>query len=76
MIIVVMVSVIYWGRMVPLVVVKLHSQWEWMRGKIVQCNDGTTLWEDGELTEKLEVVVIKEDSGFGGPGWSRSVDMA
>ena len=32
------------------------------------------MWEDGDLTEKLKGVGLEEDSGFGGPGWYRSIE--
>ena len=46
-------------------------QWHW-----VQQKDGTTLWEYSDFAEKLEGVRLEEYNGFGGPGWSRSVETA
>ena len=37
----------------PLVVGKLRLLWARMRGHWVQRKDGTTLWKDGDLDEKL-----------------------
>ena len=34
------------------------------------------MWEDGDLDGKLEVAGLHKDSGFGGPGWSRYVEMS
>ena len=34
------------------------------------------MWEDGCLAEKLEGVVLEENSVFGGLGWSRFVETA
>ena len=36
---------------------------------------GTTLWEESDLVEKLEGLGLQEDSGFGGPVYSRYVNM-
>ena len=40
----------------------------------MQRKDEKILWEDGDLAGKLEGLGLEKDSGFGGPGWSRSVD--
>ena len=32
------------------------------------------MWEDVDLAEKIEGGGIEEDSGLGGPCWSRSID--
>ena len=32
------------------------------------------MWEHSDLAENIEGVGIQEDSGFGGPGWYRSID--
>ena len=38
-----------------------------------QQGEGTTMWEDGDMVEKR-----KENNlnGFGGPGWSGSLDTS
>ena len=71
-----MASVIYWALMAPITVEKLPLQWARMQGEWVQREDGKVMWKDGDLDEKLEGVELEEDSGFGGPGWSRSKDTA
>ena len=44
-----------------------------MMGMDVGEVDAENIWENAV---KLEGLGLEEDSGFGGPGWSRSVDIA
>ena len=43
---------------------KLRSRWARMWGHWIQLKDGTTLWEDGGLDEKLEVIGLEKHSGL------------
>ena len=50
--------------MTLIVVCTIRSQWEWTQGQCMQWKYGTTIWEDGDLDEKLKVQDLSKTVGL------------